>query len=332
MAALLAGLLLLTSGVGVPRPAVADQPSGVATLRHRQVIAERAMRRADRQIARIERQRGSQARRFHDAARRLQRAIERRDGFRERRQEARLRLSVARDDRDRQLRVHPSPTGRQLGDKAHLRTRVRLLEARIDRLEARAGQWGRTVERARDAKQDRARHSGHARIGARKDARERIEDVLGSRITQMMAISKERAASRFAPSSTRHFLRPARGHLSQGYGCQARRHGRCLRFHDGLDIAAPVGTRVRAAAEGYVAYVGWNPWDGGRRAYVVIVGHARSIETIYAHLRPLRTVRAGQLVRRGQVIGRIGLTGHTSGPHVHWEVSRDFRSMDPRRG
>jgi murein DD-endopeptidase MepM/ murein hydrolase activator NlpD len=88
---------------------------------------------------------------------------------------------------------------------------------------------------------------------------------------------------------------------------------------------------VRASAAGYVAYVGWNPWDRGRRAFVVIIAHRRGYESIYAHLKPQRNVRAGQRVRRGQVIGVVGLTGHTSGAHVHWEVSRHFRTSDPRR-
>ena len=84
------------------------------------------------------------------------------------------------------------------------------------------------------------------------------------------------------------------------------------------------------SATGYVAYVGWNPWDGRRRAYIVIIGHAGGYETIYAHLKPVRKVRAGQLVRQGQTIGLSGNTGRSTGPHVHWEVSRGFRTMDPR--
>jgi murein DD-endopeptidase MepM/ murein hydrolase activator NlpD len=147
----------------------------------------------------------------------------------------------------------------------------------------------------------------------------------------MLTIAKERAAN----DELGRLARPARGRVSQGYGCQAirTRHGdrACTRFHDGIDIAAPQGTPVRAAAAGTVAYAGWNPWDRGRRAYVVIIGHAEGIETIYAHLKPVRVVRTGEHVRRGERIGVVGLTGHTSGPHVHWEVSRDFQTMDPRR-
>ena len=96
-----------------------------------------------------------------------------------------------------------------------------------------------------------------------------------------------------------------------------------------MDIATRPGAGVRSSADGYVAFVGWNPWDGGRRAFVVIIGHARGIETVYAHLRPVRKVRAGQHVRRGQAIGIVGMTGRTTGAHVHWEVSRDFQTMDP---
>jgi murein DD-endopeptidase MepM/ murein hydrolase activator NlpD len=149
----------------------------------------------------------------------------------------------------------------------------------------------------------------------------------------MLALSKERAAEHSA-GSARRFQLPARGTITQGYGCQGRqgRRGedRCGRFHDGIDIATRRGARVRASAGGYVAYVGWNPWDHGRRAFVVIIGHARGLETVYAHLRPIRLVKAGQAVRRGQAIGVVGLTGRTTGAHVHWEVSRDFATMDPR--
>jgi murein DD-endopeptidase MepM/ murein hydrolase activator NlpD len=151
----------------------------------------------------------------------------------------------------------------------------------------------------------------------------------------MLTLAKERAAARSTKHALRDLLRPARGRVSQGYGCHDARRSRrggggCARCHDGVDIATAAGARVRASADGYVAYVGWNPWDNGRRAYVVIIGHANDLETIYAHLKPVALVRAGQHVRRGQRIGLVGMTGHTSGPHVHWEVSRDFRTVDPR--
>jgi murein DD-endopeptidase MepM/ murein hydrolase activator NlpD len=108
----------------------------------------------------------------------------------------------------------------------------------------------------------RARRRGQERIEARKRARERAESRLAGQIGLMLALSKERAA-KHATGPTRRFRLPARGTISQGYGCQDRRSGhhqrRCRRFHDGIDIATHRGARVRASAGGYVAYVGWNP-------------------------------------------------------------------------
>jgi len=332
----LLALLLLVSVEGVvPLRVEAGSPHGVALIRERQLRAERSMRRADRQITRLERRRDHDNRRSRVAARRLELSIARRDAARERLERIRDRLAEARAVRDRELRVHPSPTGRQRADRPGLRRHVHSLHDRAERPEARAGRLERRIDRLRRARQARAHSAGAARIEARTQARERAESVLGSQIGVMLALAKERAAERTSRHVTRGFMRPARGRVSQGYGCHAVRktHGRhtaCGRFHDGIDIATAPGASVRASADGYVAYVGWNPWDHGRRAYVVIIGHAHDLETIYAHLKPVSMVRAGQHVRRGQRIGLVGLTGHTSGPHVHWEVSRDFRTMDPR--
>jgi murein DD-endopeptidase MepM/ murein hydrolase activator NlpD len=177
-----------------------------------------------------------------------------------------------------------------------------------------------------------ARHLGRERIAARKRAREGAESRLAEQIGLMLALSKDRAMAQGSVHAPRRFARPARGTISQGYGCQRDgRNDRCAHFHDGVDIATRRGTRVRASADGYVAYVGWNPWDRGRRAFVVIIGHASGMETVYGHLAPVRKVRAGQAVGRGHVIGIVGLTGRTTGAHVHWEVSRDFRTIDPLR-
>ena len=88
---------------------------------------------------------------------------------------------------------------------------------------------------------------------------------------------------------------------------------------------------MRASADGYVAYVGFSPWDRGARAFIVIIGHARGYSTVYAHLQPTRLVRAGQRVSAGELIGRVGLTGKTTGPHVHWEVHEDGRTVKPKR-
>ena len=80
---------------------------------------------------------------------------------------------------------------------------------------------------------------------------------------------------------------------------------------------------------GVVAYVGWNPWDEGSRAFIVVVGHPDGYVTRYGHLIPSRKVRVGQLVRKGQKIGKMGSTGNSTGTHLHMELLRYTTPLDP---
>jgi murein DD-endopeptidase MepM/ murein hydrolase activator NlpD len=132
------------------------------------------------------------------------------------------------------------------------------------------------------------------------------------------------------------WLTPAQGYLSQGFGRTsywgepARVYGGVYypHFHDGVDIAAAMYSPVVAAAPGRVVWVGHLP-DG---AMVVLVAHVGGLVSLYAHLddgiAPPR-VAAGDQVQQGQVIGAIGMTGMTTGPHVHFVVWRDGELIDP---
>jgi murein DD-endopeptidase MepM/ murein hydrolase activator NlpD len=313
----------------------ADGPgSAVAALRARQHAAETDMRRADHQIARLERQRKHQPRLLRTAKRELGRAIVRRNAADRKADRARGRLGELRIELGREIRVHPHPKGQPKADKPKLRKRVVEAAARTQRLVRGARTAERQVERARAVKQSRWQKPTKARIAARKAERERAEDRLGAAIGQMVALSKARAGH-VGTAGVSSFRKPVRGTISQGYGCTGHRtnprRGGCRHFHDGIDVAAPRGAKVRAAAAGYVAYVGFSPWDGRARAFVVIIGHAGGYESVYAHLQPRDTVRAGQRVKRGQVIGRVGMTGLTTGPHVHLEVKRGGVTLNPLR-
>jgi murein DD-endopeptidase MepM/ murein hydrolase activator NlpD len=130
------------------------------------------------------------------------------------------------------------------------------------------------------------------------------------------------------------FMWPTSGTVTQEYGCTGFRleppsHG-CAHFHSGIDIANSSGTPVRAAGDGVVAFVGWNKYDGSNPAFIVMIAHGSNINTFYSHLLPRYTVRSGQRVRRGQVIGYMGATGNATGPHLHWEVMRGYTSLNPR--
>jgi len=99
------------------------------------------------------------------------------------------------------------------------------------------------------------------------------------------------------------------------------------RRHTGLDIAAPKDTPVLAAADGEVTYSG-----NGLRGYgnLVVIDHGQGVVTLYAHNRK-NLVHKGQRVTRGDRIARVGSTGHSTGPHVHFEVQIDGRRVDPQR-
>ena len=127
---------------------------------------------------------------------------------------------------------------------------------------------------------------------------------------------------------------PTSGLVTQEYGCTGfplePPRGSCAHFHSGIDIANSAGTPIRAAADGVVAFVGWNPYDGYSPAFIIVIGHSGGLETYYAHLQPRYVVRSGQFVKQGQLIGYMGDTGNSTGPHLHWEVRVHGHDTDPR--
>ncbi|WP_375782234.1 M23 family metallopeptidase [Burkholderia stagnalis] len=100
-----------------------------------------------------------------------------------------------------------------------------------------------------------------------------------------------------------------------------------MAFHTGVDLAAPSGTRVDAAADGTVSFVGTDP--GGYGKYV-IVDHADGYSTYYAHLSAFaHGLKVGEPVKQGQRLGSVGMTGAATGPHLHFEVRAADQPVDP---
>lgn len=102
-------------------------------------------------------------------------------------------------------------------------------------------------------------------------------------------------------------------------------------YHNGLDIAAPMNTPIRAAAAGQVVTVGKPYLAFGDTATLVIIAHGRGFATVYVHLSDGRPpiVRPGQRVAAGEVIAYNGSTGWSTGPHVHFMTVVSARSVDP---
>ena len=96
------------------------------------------------------------------------------------------------------------------------------------------------------------------------------------------------------------------------------------RFHSGIDIPAPSGTQVLAANGGTVVSAGWNGGYGN----AVVIDHGGGYASLYAHLTSF-SVSVGQTVMRGDQIGRVGSTGMSTGPHLHFEILRNGRHIDP---
>jgi murein DD-endopeptidase MepM/ murein hydrolase activator NlpD len=94
--------------------------------------------------------------------------------------------------------------------------------------------------------------------------------------------------------------------------------------HDGIDLAAPLGTPVKAAAAGKVLYAGEQKGYGK----IVIIEHSAGVVTLYAHNHELRT-QAGAVVEAGTVIATVGQSGRTSGPHLHFELRKNGVPVDP---
>jgi len=115
-----------------------------------------------------------------------------------------------------------------------------------------------------------------------------------------------------------------RGRVSSAYGWRSDPFNGAPKFHNGIDVAQAYGQDVRAAAGGRVAFAG----DRGSYGTTIIVEHPGGRRTLYAHLSAT-DVRAGDSVDSGQVIGKSGSSGHSTGPHLHFEVLDEGRAVDP---
>ena len=96
--------------------------------------------------------------------------------------------------------------------------------------------------------------------------------------------------------------------------------------HYGLDVAAEVGEPIKASASGTVIFNGWTP----RYGYMIIISHSDGYFTVYSHNKK-NIVETHQYVERGEVIGFVGNTGVSDGPHLHYEIWKDGRPIDPLR-
>jgi len=117
---------------------------------------------------------------------------------------------------------------------------------------------------------------------------------------------------------------PVSGTITSPFGMRFDPVQHRYQLHSGIDIAAAQGTTISAAADGRVIYASWYGGYGN----AIIIDHGGGTSTLYGHCSQI-FVGVGQDVQRGQAIGAVGMTGDATGPHVHFEVRRDGKPVDP---
>lgn len=132
-------------------------------------------------------------------------------------------------------------------------------------------------------------------------------------------LAKERDVYRATPLGI-----PVDGRITSGFGMRVHpKLGRTL-LHTGIDLSAQKGTPVYATADGVVSFSGWSKGNGN----IVVIEHGHGFSTVYAH-NTKNLAKVGQTVLRGQQISTTGSTGVTTGPHVHYEVWKNGKCVNP---
>jgi murein DD-endopeptidase MepM/ murein hydrolase activator NlpD len=117
---------------------------------------------------------------------------------------------------------------------------------------------------------------------------------------------------------------PVVGRISSYYGQREHPRSGEENFHSGIDISSSPGNPVKATADGIVSFSGWSGGSGN----LVVLEHGHGFSTFYAHNRSI-PVKVAKKVKRGDIIGYVGSTGSSTGPHVHYEIWKDGKPIDP---
>lgn len=197
--------------------------------------------------------------------------------------------------------------------------------ARLRTLEAEAGRRARSAEQTQaDLRaQQAAQQTAHAELQRRIAELQGETQAYAAQETQLEALiaaAQARSGAYTGPFTNIGLVWPVHGPVTSEFG------PRWGGFHPGIDIGAGYGTPIQAARTGTVIFAGYY---GGYGNFVV-VDHGGGVVTAYAHQSRI-AVGQGDPVRQGQVIGYVGSTGYSTGPHLHFEVRINGQAQDPRR-
>lgn len=162
-------------------------------------------------------------------------------------------------------------------------------------------------------------------LESQRETYERALNELEATSRQLTQIIQQLQAKSPSPrKGTGRFIWPVSGPITSGYGMRYHPILQEYRMHTGIDIGVGYGTKVAAADSGTVIYTGWL----GGYGQVVVIDHGGGISTLYAHLSSI-AVSTGSAVQQGQTVGRVGSTGWSTGPHLHFEVRVNGNPQNP---
>lgn len=156
--------------------------------------------------------------------------------------------------------------------------------------------------------------------------RAEAEGLLAEAVQRLQSLNEVQSVVTQRMAEADHYpdLWPVRGRISSTFGYRRSPFGWGAEFHEGIDLSAPYGTPIRAAASGVVIEAGRTAGFGN----AVRIDHGNGLVTLYGHQSRIR-VHAGQKVKKGQVIGYVGSSGLSTGPHLHFGVYKNGVAVDP---
>jgi murein DD-endopeptidase MepM/ murein hydrolase activator NlpD len=213
------------------------------------------------------------------------------------------------------------------------RAQHRAMEAKVDYYSDQFSKWNATVQSLQLAGQEFRQLFS---LGSKEEVLEEVDvDFAGS--LELPDLINDLEKTRQNVDVIKDYLRvqkdifvatprgyPVPGRLTSSYGRRRDPLDGGVRFHSGVDLACDKGTPIRATADGIVSHSGNTVVSG----QVVVLEHGFGFSTIYAH-NSKNTVKVGQRVRKGDIIGYVGSTGRSTGPHLHYEIWKDGKRVNP---
>jgi murein DD-endopeptidase MepM/ murein hydrolase activator NlpD len=210
----------------------------------------------------------------------------------------------------------------------HLRTRYERLQNTVNQTNAQMASLQMLAQEVSMAYGMKAKLEGPDSISAEA----RLSPTVSESIAEYNFLRNSKF-SRLSSSYTQRFHTntipsqwPLQGRLMGGFGERQDPFSGEGAYHTGVDISAPIGTPVHSTADGRVQFAG-SYYGYGR---MVIVNHGNKYETYYAHLSSISVVE-GQELRRGEEVGKVGMSGRSTGPHLHYEVRLGSAPLNPYR-